>query len=99
MKTRITRYPGEYVQIGHYFIGVQEIFEDRAMLHIGCDHEDIVVTLVNEQAYKTPDGETVLIASIGYDTEGASCCTLGLLTPDSLPPVRWEELETGVRLQ
>ena len=99
MKTKITRYRGEYVSIDHWFIGVQEIFEDRAMLHIGCEHHDTVVTVNDGEAYHDPSGETLLIAAIGYDSDGTSCCTLGLLTPDNVVPVRFEEIERGDRMQ
>ena len=90
MKTAITRYPGEYVDIGHWFVGVDQIFEDRALLHIGCEHEDTVVTVNDGEAYKDPSGDTLLVASIGHDSEGNSCCTLGFLTPDDVVPVRTE---------
>ena len=96
MRTTITRYPGEYVDIEHWFIGVTEIFENRAMLHIGCAHEDTVVTVTDGEAYAAPDGSTLLVATMGYDSEGNSCCTLGFLTTDEVTPLRSER---GGRLQ
>ena len=91
MKTKITCYKGEYVDIGHWFIGVYDIFENRAMLHIGCKHSDTVVTVNDGEAYRDPYGETILMTAIGYDPDGTAHCTFGFLTPDGVTPVRSEQ--------
>ena len=95
MKTKITRYPGEYVDIGHWFVGVQEIMEDRVLLHLGCEHQDTVVTVTSGEAYKSPEGDTLLIAVVGEDSSGKPCCTLGFLTEAGVLPTRTE----GARVQ
>ena len=90
MKTKITRYPGEYVDIGHWFVGVDSNFGDRAHLHIGCEHTETIVTVFDGQAYKTPESDTLLVTSIGTDSSGAPCCTFGFLTDEGSVPVRTE---------